>query len=355
MLPTFSQFNRFLPQQLRGPCFQSQNVFSPIKEFVQEQDDFKVSVYHRTYDTPTTKDLLVIIPFFNPCNSVRMLQNMLFVRHKLDQANIPYVVVHCLFPNSVPLGRSSSKYVVVRSNSYAFVKENLANIVINKNVAKYNKFLVHDGDVLFGEHNWYNKVSQALESADIIQPYDSYKNMDINFVNIVREGTSLFKVCCDGKDYEDNNHNGHPGYLIGFTKHFWLTNRYPDETLIGSGDTLICSIALRKKLFAKHHNVNHMEHLYSKYCNDSPVKVSYLEGTIYHMYHNVPINRQYTSRYFILNKYINETTEYKTIDDLISKNKDGVYEWVDDIRDGMNKDILNYFASRQDDEVSTTT
>ena len=72
-----------------------------------------------------------------------------------------------------------------------------------------------------------------------------------------------------------------------------------------------------------------------------------LPGELYHLYHNDYRNRQYGSRYFILDKYLQSTA----IDDIIYKNKDGVYEWIDEIKDHINKDVLEYFASRRDDEV----
>jgi hypothetical protein len=56
-------------------------------------------------------------------------------------------------------------------------------------------------------------------------------------------------------------------------------------------------------------------------------------------------------RYNILNRYINEDTQFTSLDDIIYKNDDGVYEWKEDIREAVNHDILNYFSSRQDDDI----
>jgi transposase-like protein len=52
-----------------------------------------------------------------------------------------------------------------------------------------------------------------------------------------------------------------------------------------------------------------------------------------------------------LNNYINNNTSFKNITDIIKRNENGVYEWIDEIRDEINNDILNYFATRQDDEI----
>jgi hypothetical protein len=347
-----SQFQRFLPQNPQE-VIKVLPKFNPFKSFSQDDDNFKVSLFHTPYESPSITDMLVIIPLFNPCNSVRILQNMLLVRNKLEQSKIPFVVIHCLFPNSMPLGDENDNYIIVRSNSYAFLKENLANIVINKHIHYFDKFVIHDSDILFENKDWYEKVSLSLNDADIVQPFQTFKNLDKNFLNITKEGISLFQVYQQQPDNVDVL-MGHPGYLIAFTKEYWKCHGYPEENLIGGGDTLTCSLALKTKLFEKHHNSVHMEFMYNKYNNGLEIKTNFVEGTIYHLYHNISSNRQYTTRYFILNNYIHEDSPYNNITDIIKRNIDGVYEWIDEIRDEINNDILNYFATRQDDEIPNT-
>lgn len=341
----FSEFQRFFPQY-------AEKKYTARRIFNSTDDNFKLSVFHSAYNKPTKRDVLIIIPFFNPCNSVRMLQNLLLVRSKLEQSNIPFVIIHCLFPNSAPLGEETTKYMIVRSSSYAFIKENLGNIAINKYKEAYSKFLIHDCDIIYEDKDWYDKVSESLDEADIVQPYEVFKNLDKNFLDFTKEGLSTFSVHHKQKDnvYVDST-KGHPGYLIAFTKDFWQTHCYPDENLIGGGDTLICSLALKKKLFENHNNANHMEYVYNKYINDKEIKTNFVNCTIYHLYHNITSNRQYTTRYLLLKNFINDRTPYNSITDIIVRNEDNVYEWIEDIREELSNDILNYFVSRDDDEV----
>lgn len=344
----YNHFNKYSTKNIQ------QESFSPNVKYTQTIDDFKKNLFMNTYSEPHHKDMLIILPFFNPCNSIRILQNLLLVKSKLEVANIPYIIIHCLFPNSIPISNETSTYLTVKSNSYAFVKENLANIVINKCNDKYKKFLIHDCDIIFENTTWYENISNELNTYDIIQPYKTYKNLNYNFIDITDNGLSLlYSKSHNGKECYDGR-MGHTGYLIAFTKQFWDIHGYPEEALIGGGDTLIMSIILKTPLFTTHHNAYHMSCLYKKYINDITIKWGYSNETIYHLYHNLNNNRQYTTRYFILSKYINNNTPYKTILDIIKKNKDGVYEWNDDIRDDINKDILDYFTSRQDDEIYIT-
>ncbi len=332
------QFSKFLPQS-----------FQQAPRHTHQDNDVKKLIFNETYATPTVKDMLIILPYFNPCNSVRILQNLLIVRNKLEQANIPFLIIHCLFPCNVALEKESITYTTVHSNSYAFLKENLANIAITKNLTNYNKFFIHDGDVIFKERDWYNQTSACLDNHDIIQPYSTFKTMDANFIDVLTQGYSLFSML--SKDKPSKIQIGHYGYLIAFTKQFWLNYGYADEALLGGGDILTCSLVLQTQFFVDSQNKAYIEYLYNIHLKSNSPKVGYVPCTIYHLYHNVIQNRQYWTRYMILDKYIGINKMFHNIQEMIKKNDDGVYEWNSIIREEINKDVLKYFKMRQDDEV----
>lgn len=338
---------RFLPKR--------DNLSYQYNSFKQETVSFKNTVIFEPYKKPQKNDVLLIIPFFNPCCSARLVQNLLFVKSKFDVVKVPYTIIHCLFPESCPILPKSNNYITVRTKSFLFLKENLANIAICKNKLKYSKFVILDGDIIFGNKNWYDSISVALDKFDIIQPYSVYRNLDSNFCNILFEGQATFHKTSYNIQHNietTSDTRGHPGYAIAFTLKYYEKIGYPDETVIGGGDTLTCSIALKEPLFRGHNNSKHFDYLYTKHSKDISISWGCIDGIIYHLYHNISINRQYSTRYSILDRYVNDDTSYKTIDDIIVKNKEGVYEWIDDIREDINKDMLNYFATRQDDEIA---
>jgi hypothetical protein len=279
-----------------------------------------------------------------------MLQNLLLVKSKLEESKTPFIVIHGLFPDSFEISEQSDTYITVNTSSYAFLKENLANIVIKKVKAKYSKFVILDADIIFENKSWYDNLSVLLNTHDVVQPYKTFKCLDSNFVNVLSSGTSAFANASNlsGNDY----YNGHPGYAIAFTKRFHDLHGYPDECLIGGGDTLICSIALKKPFYSfKTKNNSTFFYLYNKYLIKQHPKIAYMDGNVYHLYHNTDKNRQYTTRYLILEKYTSEGSPYNSIDDLICKNEDGVYEWIKEIRQEINQIMLDYFYSRHDDDV----
>ncbi len=347
---------RFLPVRLQATP--TKPIFTPPKTHDIDVSCFKGSFLTK-YNKPSTNGMLVIIPFFNPCNSMRLIQNLLFIQNKLQHSSIPYVIPHCLFPDDSPIMETSEQYFTVKTNSYAFLKENLANIAIERYNDKYSKFVVLDGDIIFENKKWYDDLSNELNKSDIVQPYSEYKMLNSNFScqDLAKPCVSVFsafnrQTIPKPNDIVNENVQGHPGYVIAFTKKYLCDHGYPDEAVIGGGDTLTCSIALKRKLFQGHTNSKFMLHLYNKYSNDKEIRSKSLKGTIYHLYHNINRNRQYTTRYLILDKYINDETPYETIDDIIYKNDDGVYEWIKDIRQEINNDVLDYFTSRQDDEIA---
>jgi hypothetical protein len=51
------------------------------------------------YTEPIIKDMIIIIPYFNACNSINILKNLKTVKKSLDNASIPYYIGEVLFEN----------------------------------------------------------------------------------------------------------------------------------------------------------------------------------------------------------------------------------------------------------------
>jgi hypothetical protein len=257
-----------------------------------------------------------------------MLQNLLLVKQKLANANIPHCVIHCLFPNSHEIMQPSNTYITVTSKSYGFFKENLANVIISKQIETYNKFLILDGDIIFQHTQWYDEASTYLDTYDIIQPYTTYSMLTPSFLSSSTSPNGKSCFSCPQLQ-SDGTIDGHPGYVIAFTSDFWLNHTYPDQNLLGGGDTALCTYVI----------------------NANNISYASMPGDIYHLYHNISRNRQYQTRHLILKKYLYPNTIYHFIYDIIYKNNDGVYEWIDEIKKDINIDVLNYFTSRRDDDL----
>lgn len=289
------------------------------------------------YDEPTKKDMLVILPFFNPANSIRIIQNILFVYSKLLVAKIPVILAHCIFPNDFPILPECDNYLILRSNSYAFVKENITTIAIKKNLEKYNKFLMLDGDIIFSSSDWYSRLSNKLDNYDIVHPYQEMCYLNPSYLPARLSYPSvIYKKGGDSKQ----------GFGMAFTKDYFESIGLPEECLIGGGDVNLLRI-IDKDLQQPPNEL--YSPIVEKYKNKfRPIKYSYLENEkIFHLYHNELKNRQYISRHDILRRFVNGATIF----DIVERNSDGIYEWIPQIKDKINIEIKKYFNDRNDDSI----
>jgi len=285
------------------------------------ETNFK-NIILQTYNEPKKKDILIIIPFFNPCNSIKLVNNLLLVKSKLDFVKIHYIIIDCLFPTSFPIFQESENYKTIYSNSYGFMKENISNIIISENINKYDKFCILDCDIIFDNPNWYTLLSDKLNSYDFIQPFIICYLLNYDYNSIILEKKSFL--------YNKINNNktpAFPGGVIAFTKSFWLKHGISDQYLLGENDKLNMSLIINKK----------------------SIKYTFMNYNIYHLFHGSFLKRQYDTRHEIINKYLNNGL---SVSDLIYKNEDnGLYQWKSNIRENINNDILVYFKERDDDGI----
>lgn len=349
------QWAKFLPSMFQEPP-KSLPMFAPTHLYDDKVGEAKKNLL-KPYPAPVGGgDMFVIVPFFNPCNSVRIVQNIMLMTAKLEASSIPYCVIHALFPDSVALRPECSEtYVTVKTGSFAFLKENLANIVIKLKKDKYNKFCLLDSDIIFSNEQWYDMTARALDRADVVQPFTAYVNLGSDFVTELASGPgnlAAHKAAMSERGNIEGYIPGHPGYSIAFNVGFLekLGGRgIPDLNILGGGDTMICSLTLQKKVYANHWGQEYYDYIYDKYKAQETVTWDVVDGVAMHLYHGDIGQRQYVTRYAIFAKYLGGESPYCVITDIVYKNKDGVYEWIDEIRESINAEVLNYFASRCDD------
>ena len=285
------------------------------------ETNFK-NIILQSYNEPNKKDILIIIPFFNPCNSIKLVNNLLLVKSKLDFIKIPYIIIDCLFPTSYPVFQESENYETINSNSYGFMKENISNIIISKNINKYNKFCILDCDIIFDNPMWYALLSDKLNDFDFIQPFIVCFLLNYDYNNIILQKSSFIY-----NKIKNIQTAAFPGGVIAFTKNFWLKHGISDQYLLGGNDKLNMSLIINKK----------------------SIKYTFMNYNIYHLYHGSILKRQYDTRHQIINKYLNNGL---SVTDLIYKNEDTkIYQWKSNIREQINNDILIYFKEREDDSV----
>lgn len=286
------------------------------------------------YNAPSTPDMAVVMAFFNPARSLRIIQNILMVKSLFERSNIPFFIGEIAFadePFSFSIAENIFQY---RSESYMFYKENLINLMVAKLPTQYTKVLMMDADIVFAEPNWYDVVSQKLNTYAVIQPYQK-----ANYLN------QQFEVIQIKQSVATNPSNGHTGFVWAFQRDWLSANPLFDYAVIGGGDSILKARVLQTPLMSVHKTY---EKDYNAYNTKRAEPLGWCPLTIYHLPHGMKENRQYNTRNAELgNKFA--VLKITSVSDAVKRRDDGLLTWKDAPRAELNKLMKSYFMKRNDD------
>lgn len=290
--------------------------------------------YHIQYDTPKRKDICVAFAFFSPCGYVRPLQNLLFFENKLRLANIPYFSAEMIIEDQMPM--LSNPTCVYRSKSYLFYKEELFNKLEKMIPEQYTKIIFLDTDIIFNCTNWVDRISDLLDTNDIIQVFEQVKYLDLTYNEIYSTIASTV----------DLNPSG-CGFGWAMTRSFLSKiGGFFDKCTLGSGDSILFNSIVNRPVI-KYPLIQEFIENYRKKVAIIKPEWTFLEGVIiYHLSHGSRVNRKYLDRYAILNK-----SDF-TWDSIFYKNSDDFWELKDK---NINAEFLEYFKDRNEDSTSSFT
>jgi hypothetical protein len=291
------------------------------------------------YTTPKCADTVVIMVFFNPAGSHRIVQNLLYIKQKLETAHIPFFIGELAYndaPHIFTAGGSGAPANIFqfRSSSYMFSKENLIQCVLRRDEVKvFPKYVIMDCDVIFDKPDWIDGISAALDSYDIVQPFQYANLLNLQFKSTLVKSSIVL-----------NPVSGHTGYVWAFRRdwHERVGGIY-EYALIGGGDKCLV----------------HMAGIYlnldsSPYKNDLPPlgdssRTWYVPYTIWHLAHGVLEKRRYAEGANTLLRAMN-TLSISKLRDAVDIGENGIFEWKPQFRTHLNALMLTYFKSREDDE-----
>lgn len=296
------------------------------------------------YIKPTCDDTAVVFAYFSPTPYTKTLENFNSVQARLQAAQIPNFSAELLVGDQQPRTRADYFFC---SDAAMFYKENLWNLLTKRIPEQYTKLVFIDADVVFSEPRWLDLCSNLLCDADVIQPMEWCLTADSSHVKrSIACGISNRDLAqLDVLTY-------HPGFGVGVRRE-WLDSvgGFYDQSILGSGDVVFWS-AVAKALFDDK-NTHEIWPIgktnLQKYCGipeytqrirSHVPRVNFAQNVkAVHMPHGQFSTRKYTSRLNTL-----QATELA----VVSKNKDGVYEWSDPMTPAKQK-IANYFAAREED------
>jgi hypothetical protein len=285
--------------------------------------------------------MAVLLVFFNPAKSKRILMNFLYTLNSLKAQGIPVYAVELTYTGE----RASIAFhgvIHVTCNSIFFHKENLIRVLEKQIPSRYTKLMFMDADLFYSESNWYQVVSEALDIHEVVQPFETLTYLDLTYR--IKYDTTVSCVAHNSIDSMKCS----VGMAWAMQRSYYQAVGFYDHCIMGNGDLISASHFLDIPLVS--HTV--LTRLHSKEYEEyqgkrKPASVGYCPLTINHLYHGSLTNRKYYDRNFILNDLIGN------IFDVVEKNAEGVLEWKDEShRDKWNPIMLNYFTERMDDDIS---
>lgn len=289
------------------------------------------------YSMPKQKDMAVCFVYFNASNSKRILMNFLYVQNMMQLAQIPTFTIEVY--STTP---SIYKSFRIKSDSVLFHKERLCYLLEKKVPAKYTKLIFLDIDILFGDPEWYDNVSKALDMYDIVHPYETANWLDLTYTKNLRQAETVVKAWDNGRRIGSNCH---VGFAWAFKREWYNAHGFFQYCVIGSGDSLSSMAWLKQSAFFVESDVNSKYEVpaYSEFLKSifpSP-KISYVKGNIYHLYHGSLANRSYFDRHSIF-KDVHDIRSILEIEDT------GLFKITDPV---IAQKVKEYFKNRNDDGV----
>ena len=314
------------------------------KQFDEIGEGRSTSIYIK----PQCEDTAVLITFYNPANFKRILNNVLYIISILKEKDIPCFVAECVFA-----GRKQQipgADLVVHSKSYMFYKEQLINKLEKVIPEKYTKIVALDGDIIFDSPDWVDQISMALDTYDVIQPYDkACWLMPGN--KIIRSWKYSYGHAITKKINIDhtNIHLYHPGFAWAFRRKTFrdLGGFYPNA-IIGGGDMLFTFNFFQETLPEYWYRdtmittmpIEAWPEYHANFVRVAP-KLGIIDIRALHLFHGLSLNRQYKTRYQSVAHHLD-----KKWDDYITVNPDGLTEF----KEAKFHDLLlPYFKERNED------
>jgi hypothetical protein len=282
-----------------------------------------------------SRDMAIGLVFFNPASSKRMVMNYLYVWNLLKTQGLPVFTLELVFGDATP---EIKKAHHVRGNSYMFHKERLCRLLEERIPSKYKKLLFLDADIVFSGDTWYEEISTLLDSHDVVQPFTRAHWLDLTYTNVELTRETVLNMKGSMWDFKY-----HPGFAWAFRREWYRKVGFFDWAVTGSGDTLSSAKWLNKAFPEKFKSLPFaMRRAYASYRKLESPTITSREGDVFHLYHGSRKKRQYSERHHLLD--VNED-----IKDMITLNRDGVYEWKDA---KWNVVLYEYFRNREDDDIS---
>jgi len=318
----------------KATCDFKRKTLRQLKKKVILKKSF--NLYDLHYEAPDDKDLAVGLVYFNASKSKRLLMNYLYVAEKFKVSNIPFFTLEMHDEFEAPEIKDAFH---LKTDFILFQKERLCHLLEKMIPKSFTKLLFLDSDLLFENRNWYNELSEKLNTFNIVQPFSMGVWLDITYTQVVKQRMPIIFYNKFGKLSMEGGIGGyHPGFAWAFQRQWFKDYGFFQEGVLGDGDTLSSTVWLDYPGFEYKEFIQPAINDFRTLIKEKPT-ICFLEGSIYHLWHGDQKKRQYTKRRKIFKGI-------KDIRDILYTAPNGLYALKDD---KLKSKIRSYFMKRDDD------
>ncbi len=311
--------------------------------------------------TNSNQNLWAVTCYFNPAGYRRRLENFKAFRKGLA---VPLVAVELGHGQRFDLGDSDAEILIqLRSPDVMWQKERLLNIGFAAVPAGVDKVAWLDCDVLLAADDWAESVNRQLDEFNVVHLLRRRVNLPSAYsgcfppeetgeeeaLSTIHEWTRGYPV--DGAIAD----SGAPLRLKQTLGLAWAARReildqhgLYDAAIMGSADRLIAAAALGRFTAAEQATrMNEVQRTHYRrwaepFYQSVKSRVSYLDQTIYHLWHGDLRNRAYAERHDLLRRF-----EFDPCSDL-RLDESACWGWNSD-KPELHRHVKDYFAARRED------
>jgi hypothetical protein len=303
-----------------------------------------------------TNDLWIISCFYNSNSYKSKPLNFNMFLEKIEAANLNYLIVECAFKTQ-PFSLKKSKNILrIRTPDIMWQKERLLNIALDNLPTRCKKIAWVDCDILFENPDWAIETAEKLKYYKIVQPFKEAVRLPketIQYEGIGERYESFGYVCSQNPYIVSEGRfdlHGHTGFAWAANKSVFSKLGFYDVCIAGSGDHMMAhsfvgdwtTKCIKRVIGNNPHFYNHYLEWSRKIYTKTKAKISYVDGTLLHLWHGDVENRNYVIRQRTLEQF-----GFDPAND-IKLNKNKCWEW-----NHGNEKLINwaeeYFVLRKED------
>jgi len=309
-----------------------------------------------------------IVPFFNPAKYKNKIKNYRKFRESSKKQGLKLLTVELGFDNKFELTKNDADILIQINGSEKNImwqKERLLNIGLKHLPKDCDKIAWLDCDIIFENDDWIKETSKLLEKYIVVQPFDKVvllpknknpKNFPSSEIeNKIIKGFNEGKYNINFASYYNEVKDKklvlkNLKYHVGFAwciRRKALKNNFYDRCILDGGDRVIAESFLAGKRGQFWQTSKFLERDIKKWQIQTYKNVlgsiSYVKGTIHHLWHGSIENREYKTRQKILKKFdFNPRTDIKL-------DRVNCWVWASN-KPHLHKQVKEYFSFRKEEE-----